>query len=355
MLGDGNKKHGLTVRGDCLYCPLPISIESYWWCEPNCLHCWFRGLNHVWGKDLRPIDVPTLENKLRNGLTNSNPRSALAHALHAKKTIRIGNKADPFQPVEREHLVSTGAMRVLRKLDWTHLVQTRFTDVLNECADREIYRGTKRKLLQLLIIISPGQERDWELFEQEKTPSIENRLTQISDWIKRGVNVGVNGEPFIPGFHTVDDFEDTLKRLKAAGVRSYNTYNFHFTAHVAKRIVNLPGVDIEKIWKMNQDKYWKPIQVELTKLATKHDIILGCPDFVNTGMDWVEKANTCCGIDVPEPSRFNTHHFKRLKQQGVPVSDIAADLWEGIGDFDKGEAIVKSGKNSEFYTLGDIK
>jgi len=244
-------KHGLTVRGDCLYCPLPISIESYWWCEPNCLHCYFRGLNHVWGSDLRPIDVGALEAKLKNGLKNKNPKSTLAHALAKKKTIRIGNKADPFQPAERKYMVSTGAMRVLRRLDWSHIVQTRFTDTLQECAGSEISKATRKNLLHLLIIISPGQERDWDIFEQRKTTSIPSRFTQIEKWIKQGVKVGVNGEPFIPGFHTLVEFEAVLKRLKSVGVKSYNTYNFHFTPHVAKRIVNLPGVDIEKIWKMN--------------------------------------------------------------------------------------------------------
>lgn len=346
-------KHGLTVRGDSEYCPLPVSIESYWWCEPNCLHCFFRGLNHVWGKDLRPISLKALENKLRNGLKNTNPQSILAHVLSAKKTIRIGNKADPFQPCEREYLRSTGAMNILRSLNWSFIVQTRFTNVLEECGGEQIRKAHKKNLITILPIISPGLEKDWELFEQKNTPTIEERIKQISIWVQKGIPLGVNGEPFIPGFHTEKDFENTLKLLKSAGIKSYNTYNFHFTPHVAKRIVNVSGVDIEKIWEMNQDFNWKPIQRKLVELAKKHDIILGCPDFVNSGMDYIQRCNTCCGINVPNPCTYNSHFFKRLKQKGIPEEEILERTWDGSAEKKRGEEIVQGPKNKNFYTLKD--
>ena len=57
-------------------------------------------MNHTWGSDLRPLDVITFEKKLRNGLKNKNPKSPLAHCLSRKKTIRWGNKSDPFQKAE---------------------------------------------------------------------------------------------------------------------------------------------------------------------------------------------------------------------------------------------------------------
>ena len=95
-----NTKHGLSVRGDSLYCPLPISYDSYFNCLTNCYHCYFRRLNHIWGKELKPSNPEALKKKLLNGLKNKNPKSVLARCLSQKKTIRIGNKADPYQKVE---------------------------------------------------------------------------------------------------------------------------------------------------------------------------------------------------------------------------------------------------------------
>jgi hypothetical protein len=174
----------------------------------------------------------------------------------------------------------------------------------------------------------------------------------MSSWVKRGYHVGVNGEPFIPGIHTTEMFRDMIKRLKSAGVKSYNTYNLHFNDHVAKRLHSI-GLDIERIWTMNQDRNWKRIQRKLCEIADQEDIILGCPDFVNTGPNWREKANTCCGINVLNPSLFNTHHWKRRIQNGIEPNDVLDETWEGIGDLKEGKNII-AGKSARMYTLRDI-
>ncbi len=344
-------KHGITVRGDSLYCPLPLSVEPYWWCAPNCRHCYFRGLNHVWGKEWRPISVEAFERRLRNGLKNKNPRSTLAHCLAGKKTMRVGNKTDPFQPIELELGRSTGAINVLCKLDWTFVIQTRFIGRAWELTHEALLAHPH--LVTLLPIISPGGELDWELFERKRTEPIAARFETIQTAMAAGIEVGVQGEPFIPGFHTEQMFEDMLKRLKAIGVNRYNTYNFHFTPHVAKRLAaEVPEVDIEKIWYYNQDEHWKPILQRLLAIAARLDMILGCPDFVNSGPTYRERANTCCGIDVPAPCTFNTHYFKRYAQDGLTADEILAKTNDGSGDPALAEKIV-TGVECEFFTLRD--
>ena len=345
-------KHGLTVRGDSLYCPLPLALETYWACEPDCFHCYFRGLNHVWGSDLRPISLEALDRKLTAGLKNKNPKTPLAHCLSNKNTIRIGNKSDPFQPVERDLLLTTRALRLFRKHRWSIVVQTRFSRNARELAQPSLSKLNRLGLLTMLPILSPGLEKDWELFERERTTPIPQRIEDMKAWVREGIPVGVNGEPFIPGHHSVADFEEALKLIKSAGVRRYNTYNFHFTPFVAKRIYTLPGVDIEKIWEMNKDRNWKPILQQLIDLAKKHNITLGCPDFVNTGPLHREVAGTCCGIDPPNPTRFNTHYFKRLAQDGLTTDEIIEETWDGSADREEGRKIIE-GKTRKMYTLKD--
>jgi len=347
------EKHGLVVRSDSLYCPIPLSIESYFWCEADCYHCYFRGLNHIWGKELRPINLEALEKKLRAGLLNENPKTSLAYCLSNKNTIRIGNKADGFQDAEREHGCSIGAMRVLRKMYWTYVVQTRFTANLMELAGSEIEQANKLHLITLLPVISPGMELDWEIFERKRTTPIPVRLKNIKHWIRKGIPLGVQGEPFIPGFHTLQDFEYMLYRLKEIGVNRYNTYNFHFTPFVAKRIYTLPGVDIERIWFENQDIQWRKILPKLIDIAKRCNMILGCPDFVNSGWEYEQGCNTCCGIDVPRPTTFNTHCFKQCLQKGIPLEKIEELTWDGSGNLEEGRAIIQ-GTSKKNFTLKDI-
>ena len=244
-------KAAIGIRGDCLNCPLPLSVDSYFNCLTDCHHCSFRSLNRAWGKDLRPADPMKIYKKLENGLKNKSPQSSLAHALFHKKTIRVGSRTDPYQKAENEYGITRKILRCLIDLDWTFVIQTRFVN--NLILDRDLLTEAHWKgLLTLLPVISPGAEYDWEILERKRTPRISRRLSILRDWVKKGWNIGVNGEPFIPGLHTVEQFRSIIRRLKAIGIQSYNTYNLHFNDYVAKRLANIE-IDIKKIWYYNQD------------------------------------------------------------------------------------------------------
>jgi DNA repair photolyase len=302
--------------------------------------------------DLRPADTDLLERTLRNGLKNKNPKSSLASALSLKKTLRLGNRTDPYQDAEKELHVSRKIQQILIDLEWTYVIQTKFLS--NMIDDEDIMEVAHTSdLVQIMPIITVGAEQDWELLERERTTPIPRRLRIMKHWIKRGYNVGVNGEPFIPGYHTPEQFRDILKRLKNVGVNSYNTYNLHFNDHVAKRLHEI-GLDIEKIWWHNQDAQWRPILQQLLDISKEEEMVLGCPDFVNSGWDWKEQANTCCGINVPNPSWYNSHHWKRMSQKGILNEKIIDRTWEGIGDKETGEKIVY-GEKCQFYTMKDAK
>lgn len=340
-------KSMLTIRGDSLYCPLAFSLDTYGNCLVDCWHCYLRRLNYVWGSELKPMDVEEFRRKLVNGLKNSHPRTSLAFALKQKKTLRFGNKADPFQPAERKWRVSYEALQILSKLQWSAVLQTRFSEMFFEY-EEILQQG--RTLFTLMPVMSPGLERDWELFERSRTTKPKERLRCAAFFIGKGFNVGFNGEPFIPGFHTVKDFEDVLKLLKQFRIPSYNTYNFHWNGFVARRLLDL-GVDIERIWFYNQDSEWAKILPQLIDLAKRYDIDLGCPDFVNSGA-YVQRANTCCGVEVSNPCRFNVIEWKR--QQGRSKNSVLEASWDGIGDYALGRKVM-FGETEELFTMKDVE
>lgn len=288
--------------------------------------------------------------KMRNGLKNKNPKTPLAWALHHKKTIRLGSKADPFQLAELAYGATRKMMEFLIEREWSFVIQTRCTSVLARPEYHKLLERGKH-LITLLPYVSPGLDADWASFERKRTTRPMERLKWLQELSKAGHRVGVNGEPFIPGHHTVEDFENTLKTLKDHGLRSYSVYNLHMNDLVVKRMAAM-GLDIEKIWRANKDANWRPVLQKLLALAKRYDIVLGCPDFVNSGPDWREEAGTCCGIDVPNPTTFNTHHWKRRIQDGEDSDQVLEETWDGVGDFEVGRAIVE-GWPSEFYTLAD--
>jgi len=335
-------KNAIGVRGDYLYCPLAFYIDSYWTCEPNCAYCYSRRLNRTWGNDFRSADPESIKKRL----SSKKGTSSISKAIRLKKTIRLGNRSDPFQPWERKYLISTKILEILQKKEWEVVIQTKFISNAIDLAGQFLGKNTL-----MMAVIPPGFMDDWNLFEYRKTESPASRLEKLGLLLKEGFRVGVNGEPFIPGHHTTAQFRTMLKLLKSYGIKRYNTYNLHLNDWVAKSMFDA-GVDIEKIWRMNQDRNWKKIQMKLIQIAEEEEIILGCPDFVNTGPDYKERANTCCGIDVNNPCTFNTHYFKMEAQKGKTAEEIIKNTWEGIGDRERGEAVVK-GTTSEFYTLKD--
>jgi DNA repair photolyase len=339
-------KNSLTIRGDSLYCPLSFSLDTYGNCLEYCHHCYFRKLNHVWGKELKPLDIMILIKRIENGLKNKNPKTSLAHAIKQKKTLRMGNKTDPYQSADIEYKATRKALRVLQCYDWEIVIQTRFTENMER--DEDIFFDMNTTVMP---IVSPGLDRDWETFEKKNTTRPIDRLQYLKRISKR-VRIGVNGEPFIPGFHTVREFEEVMKLLKKYKIPSYNAYNLHFNDWVAKKFHSI-GLDIEKIWYMNQDSQWKKILSKLIDISKKYDIILGCPDFVNSG-SYQEKVNTCCGVHVGNPTTFNLINWKKKILSGVPKDEILKNTWDGVGDFEEGKNTFE-GKNSKMYSLKDIE
>ena len=344
-------KNPICIRHAHLSCPLPLALESYWACDADCHHCPGRKLNEIWGSEQRIANPHHVERKLHNAVLNARPRSPVACALAKKKTLWLGRKADPYQPIESKKHITRAIIQILNKMHWSFVVCSRYTEFMQP--DTKLFQ---HGMSTLLIEITPGGENDWALFERQRTTPVEERLRAATKWSKDGIHVGIRGEPFIPGHHTTKQFRDILRRLKSHGLHSYNTYNLHLNEYNARRL-NSIGLDIEKIWHHNQDRLWRPIQRQLCNIADEEGIILGCPDFVNVPKGWRSRTNTCCGVSVIRPFRFNTHTWKRLLQKGKTPKAVLNNTWEDIGtedDYNQGCAII-SGRAHDMYTMKDVE
>lgn len=340
---------GLTLRGDFYYCPLALQLSTYWNCEATCAHCYLRRLNRTWGQDLRPLDPAVLRKQVKSDAEGREPRSPLAWAIRNRQTVYLGAKSDPYQPAELTHRSTRAALRILLKAGFSVVIATMFTEHLED--DRALLEDY-RDQVTIMPIVSPGLERDWNVLERQKTTNPVHRLEHGAEWQARGFNVGINGEPFIPGFHTIDEFDHVITLLRILGLKSYNTYNLHLNDWNLKELYAV-GADIERIAQENLDAFWYPVQQKLIQIAQSQGIILGCPDFVNSGSyDW--GTNTCCGMNVPNPIRFNLIHWKKLAAKGVPEESILSSTFEGVGELEYGRQLLQ-GKVPELLSLKDIR
>lgn len=341
------------MRSNHLNCPLPLTLESYWTCEADCFHCVGRRLNKIWGEEQRITNPENVLMKLKNSQKNKDPKTPLAIALKKKKVIWIGRKSDPYQSIEIKYKVTRSNIESLVSQSWPFLVCSKYLS--NAERDTDLFLKAK-EFFTFLVEITPGAENDWELFERKRTTSIKDRLNIARRWQKLGIKIGIRGEPFIPGYHTFEQFRSILQRIRSYGFNSYNTYNLHMNDYTMKRFLDI-GLDIERIWIYNQDNKWRVIQKKLCQIADEENIILGCPDFINTGKEWISKTNTCCGVDIQGAFTFNTHIWKILLQKGQNAEKILQDTWEEIGTEkdQKMAKIIMLGRDKDFYTMGDVR
>jgi len=334
---------GLTVRGDAASCPLAFGLDTYYNCEYNCSYCCFLGLNAVWGNDFREIDFGQFATRIVNGLRNKNPRSPLAYAIRSRKTLRIGNKYDPFPP--RDKGLTRRVLSFLAGLRWDVKLESKNVPAMEELTGLLLGMGAT-----VTTSITCGRD-DWALLEGKRTPDPEERLRGLGRMARVGVPVGVITEPFIPGHHTTEEWVDLVRRGKEQGIFRFNVYNLRLTPFVVKRLLGA-GLDVEAIWEANQDGRWRPVLRDILEASKRLGVIVGCPDFVNGG-DYVFPANTCCGVDVKNPCNFNIINWNKtgLINGKVTLRDFL-DSWDGVGDFSEGKRQFL-GQDPKKYHLGD--
>ena len=343
-------KSPVSLRGDHYWCPLSLQVDAYWQCV-GCPMCYLRRMNRTWGMAQKVASPETIRKELENGLKNPTPKTPLGRAINAKKTIRFGNKADPYQPIEKVTGVSRQILSVFNALDWSYVVQTKFPSLLAG-RDLDMLKDSSG-LATVMIELSPGLEWDWEHLEGKLTDPPKVRLDAAAELMRAGVRVAFNGEPFVPGLHTTAQFRDALQAVKSVGVRTYNTYFMHINDYNLKAMY-AAGVDIEAVWRGTQDGTWGPIHRELIEIAKAEGVTLGCPDFL-TSREYIQPTNTCCGMSVPNPSTFTVMEWKRLWLAGVrDIDDIIARTWDGVGDLDEARAIL-SGQRPEVFSITDLE
>ncbi len=214
-------KSPISLRGDHYWCPLSLQVDAYWQCV-GCPMCYLRRMNRTWGMAQKVANPETIRRKLENGLKHPAPKTPLGRAIKAKKTIRFGNKADPYQPIEKTSMVSRQILSVFNTLDWSYVVQTKFPSLL---AGRDIdMLKDSRGQATVMIEMSPGLDWDWEHLEGKLTDPPKVRLEAAAELLRAGVRVAFNGEPFVPGLHTTSQFREALQAVKSIGVHTYNTY-----------------------------------------------------------------------------------------------------------------------------------
>lgn len=333
------KYEPLSLRNDCFNCPLPLTLDSYSKWDVFHTNC-----NSEEGHDQCEKQIVTdpqaVYRQLLSGMKNRNPKSNLDFCLVKKKTIKFGSKGEPLQSCESNYRKSLKLIRVLNKLSWSYVIQTRHTLRLMKY-EKWLRKSHELNLLTLMPIISPGLSKDWEILEGKKTTPLQERLKHCRHFMKAGMNLSVNGGAFIPGYHTIQDFVKTCRTLKAYKIKSYSTHRFHTNLSAEKHLRAI-GIDTDLINRENTVENWQRILQRMLDISKKHGIVLNCSDFGNMGPKWKPQRNTCCGAQVQNPCTYNRHYWSAFIQGGkMSLDEIVKYSYDKIGNKEKGQKIIK--------------
>jgi DNA repair photolyase len=146
-------------------------------------------------------------------------RPAVLAALHHESVV-IGTATDPYQPAERRFRLTRGVLEVLAEqkgLSVTIITKsplvTRDIDVL----ERISANGSRISVHVSLITVDRELARRLE----PRAPTPEARLRAIARLRSRGIEVGVNCMPVLPGITDAPDQIDALVRGIADAKASY--------------------------------------------------------------------------------------------------------------------------------------
>ncbi|MEO1328658.1 MAG: PA0069 family radical SAM protein [Pseudomonadota bacterium] len=175
--------------------PFDRSVNPYRGCEHGCVYCFARpshaylGLSPGLDFETKLFAKPDAAARLA---------AELARPSYRPAPIAIGTNTDPYQPIERTHLVTRSVLRTL--WDWRHPVSLltknalilRDLDLLSEMAAAGLARAA-------LSVTTLDRKLARDLEPRAPTPA--RRLEAIEGLARAGVPVGLMMGPVIPGLN----------------------------------------------------------------------------------------------------------------------------------------------------------
>ena len=193
-------------------CPFSLNMNTYMGCDFECRYCYARGLQeakHTKFGCIRTIDLKKFEdtvNRAIRGETNDR----LSALIQMRIPIKLGVMSDAFQGYERQMKTSLGVLRILNKLQYPVLINTKGTPMLTEPGYFE--------LVTSMPCIVQTSFTSWEdsLKLEPGAPSAKDRMAAVRKLVAAGVPQQVRLAPIMPLM--IDQLYHIIDEAHVAGV-----------------------------------------------------------------------------------------------------------------------------------------
>ena len=206
--------------------PFDRSINPYRGCEHGCVYCYARPthayLNLSPGVDFetrliaRPGIAAVLESELRK-------------PAYAVQPIAIGTNTDPYQPVERDHILMRPILQVLSDFRHPVWITTRGTTVER---DIDLIAPLAAQGLAAVSISVTTLDDALARKMEPRAPAPRRRLQMIERLARAGIPVRIQVSPLIPAL-TDHELEGILQAGRDAGATYANSIPLRLPLEVA--------------------------------------------------------------------------------------------------------------------------
>ncbi len=200
----------IITRNDSPDVPFERSINPYRGCEHGCIYCFARPTHAFLGLS------PGLDFESRLFVKPEAPRlleKALRRPGYRCQVIAMGTNTDPYQPIEKERLITRRLLEVMAAFEHpvaivtkSHLV-TRDIDILAPMAAK----GLARVAVSVTTLDGRLARR-----MEPRAPAPRRRLEAIAALAEAGIPVGVMAAPIIPALND-PELEAILEAAAEAG------------------------------------------------------------------------------------------------------------------------------------------
>ena len=207
-----DRARGVITTNDSPDIPFEQSINPYRGCEHGCLYCYARPSHAYLG--LSPgIDFETrLFYKADAGKVLE---AELARPGYVCKPITVGANTDPYQPVERQMLVTRSVLEVMARTRHPVSIISKSALVLR---DLDLLTDLARDNLVSVAISITSLSAETKRSLEPRTASPQARLRVVRELNAAGVPTGVMVAPVIPAI-TDHEMEAILEAAAGAGAR----------------------------------------------------------------------------------------------------------------------------------------
>ena len=193
--------------------PFDRSINPYRGCEHGCIYCYARPSHAYW--DLSPgLDFET---KL---IAKTNAAEVLAQQLskpgYVCAPINLGSNTDPYQPIEREQMLTRRLLEVLLRFRHPVTIVTKGALILR---DLDLLAEMASLRLVRVMISLTTLDADLKRVLEPRAASPNARLRAIRVLREAGIPVGVLCSPIIPMIND-SELEHLLEAARQAGAQS---------------------------------------------------------------------------------------------------------------------------------------